>query len=976
MEKSHKNEVPLPSPVLADVPELLRQFVEDSWRSVADVLDDKAQRLVADDALIASLCRVWACSDFVARACVRDPQMLLALVETGDLQSGYDGACYQDALTALVDTAADDQALGSALRQFRRREMVRIAWRDIAGWADLDETLRDLSALAAACVDVALNRLHQWQINELGEPRGEHSNEPQSLVVLGMGKLGAYELNFSSDIDLIFAFAEKGQSQTKPQGARAPLSNSEYFTRLARRLINVIHQQTAEGFVFRVDMRLRPFGDAGPLVMHFDAMEDYYQSHGREWERYAMIKANVIAGDKVAGARLMAALRPFVYRRYLDYGVFESLREMKAMIAREVKRKGMADNIKLGPGGIREVEFTGQAFQLVRGGCDSALQIRPIQQVLSLLAEKNYLPGYVVDGLKAAYVFLRRAENRLQAVADQQTHTLPGVNDEAGRQRLAYAMDYPDWSGFEAELRKHMSLVHDAFEQVFAAPQREQAAEQGSVFDAVWKGNTAEMIAQLGYSADASEAIRLIERLREGSAVRSLSAKGRERLDRLMPLLLGAIAATEQPQVVLVRVVKLIESIVKRTSYLALLVENPMALSQLVRLCDASLLIADRLAKHPVLLDELLDARTLYAPLDRAGLEAELSHTLEQAEGDLEQQMERLRHFKQTNVLRVAAADVSGVYPLMVVSDHLTEIAEVVLKQVVRLACLHLKERHGCPQCHGEDGQVNEPDFMVLAYGKLGGIELGYSSDLDLVFLHGNYKGGGQTSGPAVVENAVFFARLGQRIIHIMTTLMPGGILYEIDARLRPSGASGLLVSPLNAFAKYQENQAWTWEHQALVRARVVVGAEHLGQRFNAIRAKVLGRQREPLQLQKDVCDMREKMRRHLSKSEAGMFDLKQDHGGIADIEFMVQYAVLRWAHEHPALLRWTDNIRLLDTLAQEDLLSEADAELLADAYRAYRAEVHRLALQEKSAVVDKEKFTDFRLGVTRIWRDLLETVK
>ena len=967
--------VVLPSSALADVPELLRSFVEESWQSVAESLGEDAQRLLVDDVLVAGLCKSWACSDFIARSCARDPQMLAAMVDSGDLQRVYSADGYQTMLSEQLDGVVNEAELGTVLRKFRRREMVRIAWRDIAGWSGLDETLSDLSNLASVCVDVALKLLHQWQIAELGEPMGEQSGLPQSLVVLGMGKLGADELNYSSDIDLIFAFPEKGETQ----GARYPMTNGEYFTRLGRRVINAINQQTGDGYVFRVDMRLRPFGDAGPLAMHFDAMEDYYQTHGREWERYAMIKANVIAGDKEAGAVLLRALRPFIYRRYIDYGVFESLREMKGMISREVKRKGMENNIKLGAGGIREVEFTGQAFQLVRGGRDSELQIRPIQKVLTLLAEKDYMPEYVVNSLKEAYVFLRRAENRLQAIADQQTHMLP--SGDVDKQRLAYGMGFADWAGFEAVLVKHRFAVNGAFEQVFAAPQGEQTAVQGSEFNAVWRGEDSQetavsLLAELGYTNDASGALRLIAQLREGSAVRGLSAKGRERLDRLMPSLLGAVAATDSPEAVLARVVNLIETIAKRTSYLALLIENPVALSQLVRLCAASSFIAERLAKHPVLLDELLDARTLYAPLDRSGLEAELRRTMEQAEGDLEQQMERLRHFKQTNVLRVAAADVSGVFPLMVVSDHLTEIAEVVLDQVVNLAYQHLEDKHGRPQCVGEDGQAKEPGFMVLAYGKMGGIELGYGSDLDLVFLHGNYKGGGQTRGPSVVDNAVFFARLGQRIIHIMTTLMPGGILYEVDARLRPSGAAGMLVSPLNAFSKYQKNEAWTWEHQALVRARVVVEVDGLGERYEVIRAKVLGQPREPAALQKDVREMREKMRGHLSKAKEGMFDLKQGHGGIADIEFIVQYAVLRWAYEYRSLLRWTDNIRLLETLAEEKLLPESDAALLADAYRAYRAEVHHHALQGEGGVVEEEKFTEYRKGVTRIWRDLLETVE
>jgi len=973
--ESNHSAMDLPEEGLASLPLELRQLLEDQWQDFCAASEEVARRVLDDEVLTLSLCQVWASSDFVAKTCMRYPDMLQGLLDERHLQSTCSSDYYHQSLNQLLASAADDNYLGVLLRQFRRREMVRIAWRDIVGWAGLDEALRDLSALACACVEVSLTRLHQMQSAELGMPMGEQSGKPQSLVVLGMGKLGAGELNYSSDIDLIFAYSEEGQTQG---GRRFEQSNSEYFIRLGRRLINVINQQTAEGYVFRVDMRLRPFGDAGPLAVSFDAMESYYQTHGREWERYAMVKAAVIAGDHEAGAELMAILRPFVYRRYLDYGAFESLREMKGMIAAEVKRKGMENNVKLGPGGIREVEFIGQAYQLIRGGRDKALQIRPIQQVLALLVEKDLLPAYVVDSLQSAYVFLRQTENRLQAMADQQTHTLPG--NELERQRLVVAMGCDSWSNFEAQLRGHMSTVHDAFEQVFAAPQREQAAEQGSDYDAIWNGSASEehataVLQNNGYQQP-QEVLRLLQRLCEDSAFRRLSSRGRERLDRLMPLLLGAVAGLEHSEEVLARVISLIEAIARRTAYLALLVENPMALSQVVKLFAASPWIAKHLARYPVLLDELLDARSLYAPPDRAGLEAELRLMLEQAGEDLEQQMEVLRHFKQANVLRVAAADVMGFFPLMIVSDHLTEIAEVVMQQVVSIAYQHLQTRHGRPLCLGDDGQQYEPGFLVVAYGKMGGIELGYGSDLDVVFLQGNYNCGGHTDGESATDNMVFFARMGQRIIHIMTALTPAGTLYEVDSRLRPSGDAGMLVSDLNSFAIYQKNDAWTWEHQALVRARVVAGDARLAKRFEVIRAKVLARERDPQQLLTEVREMRQKMRDALSKAEAGMFDLKQDPGGIADIEFIVQYAVLRWAPQHPALMEWTDNIRLLETLAAEGLLAEEDAQLLADAYRSYRAAVHRLGLQEMKAVVPEQEFVDLRQGVTRIWQDLLEKVE
>ncbi|MDZ4262237.1 MAG: bifunctional [glutamate--ammonia ligase]-adenylyl-L-tyrosine phosphorylase/[glutamate--ammonia-ligase] adenylyltransferase [Pseudomonadota bacterium] len=960
----------LPDAVLEQLPQLLRDSVSQQWRDFVLNAQKQGIEVSHNDEFLTVLARVWASSEFVAKTCLRYPELLVELLASGDLMNSYAPQRQREALLPTLAGVSNDAGLGVVLRHYRRREMVRIAWRDIAGWALLAESLSDLSALASACVDVALEQLHRWQSQERGTPHGEQSALPQSMVVLGMGKLGADELNFSSDIDLIFAYPEEGETD----GAH-PLSNGEYFLRLGQRLISVINQPTAEGFVFRVDMRLRPFGEAGPLAISFDAMENYYQTHGREWERYAMIKAGVVAGDQAAGAELLQRLRPFIYRRYLDYGVFESLREMKTMISREVQRKGMEGNVKLGPGGIREVEFIGQTYQLIHGGRNPRLQIRPIQPVLNVIADEQYLPQYVVTALQSAYLLLRNTENRIQSIADQQTHELP--SSEIDRQRLVLAMGYQRWSDFETDLHKHMGTVHSHFEQVFTAPQRDQAAAQGSVFDDVWRADESTTASDITLTANAyeqpEEALRLLERLREGSAYKNMSARGKERMDRLMPLLLGAVAATEQPTVALARLIPLIEAILRRTAYLALLVENPMALSQLVRLCAASPWVAVQLARHPLLLDELLDPRTLYSPPTRADLEAELQQMLDHVGDDQEQQMELLRRFKLTNVLRVAATDVMEVYPLMVISDHLTEVAEVVVNAVVRLAYAYLVAKHGRPHC-AVDAQ--EPGFIVIAYGKLGGIELGYSSDLDLVFIHGSRGDMQVTTGESVVDNSVFFARLGQRIIHMMTARTPSGMLYETDARLRPSGEAGMLVSGIDAFIQYQRASAWTWEHQALVRARVVAGDEGLREQFAAVRSEVLGRQRDAAQLQREVREMRQKMRDALAKSKPGQFDLKQDAGGIADIEFIVQYGVLRWAHDHPALLRWSDTIRLLETLAHEGLLAEADATLLADGYRAYRVEVHRRALQEQGTVVDEAPYAEWRQGVTRIWRELLEPVE
>lgn len=956
-------------PVFLNVPAALREETERLWLRYVAAAGEQGIAVPAAAEVIESLPRVWAASDFVAQHCVRTPA-LLAELAGGDLQAAYPEPEYARRLELDLTKAVDEPALAQCLRRFRRREMVRIAWRDLAGWADLRETLGDLSALARACLEGALRRLDDWQSAELGAPTGA-SGERQGLIVIGMGKLGAGELNFSSDIDLIFAYPEDGETRGGPRS----VTHEDYFRRLGQRLIQALNAVTADGFVFRVDMRLRPFGDSGPLVMSFDAMEEYYQTHGREWERYAWIKAAVVAGDRAAGEKLLRQLRPFVFRRYLDFSAYHSLREMKALIAEQVKRKGLEDNIKLGAGGIREIEFIGQAFQLIRGGRETELQARSILTVLERLGAAAYLPAHVVADLATAYHFLRRAENRLQAYADRQTHRLP--SDGAGCQRLAMAMDYADWESFARVLQHHRRRVHSHFEHLFAAPEEGVSRDEQVPLMRLWRGDlpAAEAEAVLsGAGFDEPAAVlEQITRLRESATCRHLTAQGRQRLDYLMPLLLGAVAQAERPRVTLSRVLGLLEKIARRTAYLALLAENTVALSQLVRLCAASSWIAAQLARHPLLLDELLDPRVLYVPLNRAALQRELAADLEPvAADDLEQQMEVLRHFKQTNVLRVAAADLAGVYPLMVVSDHLTEIAEVILGEMVRLARAHMAARHGLPRCRA-DGRVFEPGFAVIGYGKLGGIELGYGSDLDLVFLHDSAGEELGSSGAKPLDNAVYFARLGQRIIHMATAHTPSGVLYDIDMRLRPSGASGLLVSSVTAYADYQRKEAWTWEHQALVRARAVAGDAPVATAFDAVRREVLARRRDRAVLRREVREMRQRMRDELGQRDPARFDLKQDPGGIADIEFMVQYGALAWACDHPELLRYTDNIRLLEGFAGAGLMTAADVRLLSDAYRTYRARVHQLTLQDESALVGAEAFHALRAEVSRVWRMLME---
>ena len=901
--------------------------------------------------------QVWAASDFVAQTCLRQPDLLMGLVGDGQLERRLVPGELAGQLRDALEDITEEESLLQALRHFRQRQMLRIIWRDISGKASLEETLEDLSELADQCIRQALELLSAWAQDRDGIPR-DAEGTPQSLVILGMGKLGARELNLSSDIDLIFTFPSHGQTD----GPR-PLSNEQFFTRLGRSLINALGKQTADGFVFRVDMRLRPFGEAGPLALSFGAMETYYASQAREWERYAMIKARPITGEQAYRDQLLGILRPFVYRRYIDFGAIDAIRDMKRRIQAEMHKRGMDANIKLGRGGIREIEFIGQAFQLVYGGRDRDLQIRPILAVLDILHHKGLMTPEVVVQLRLAYEFLRLTENRLQAWRDEQTHVLPA--DDAGRQRLAGSMGEEHWDAFWQRLQAHREVVEAHFAQVFSdADDTEHPLQQ------VWLTADGELAAELltkaGYP-DAESVLDRIRLFRETVAGRTLSEAARQKLDRLMPQLLEDVAQVSQPEPTLEHLLELLQAIVRRTAYLDLLLENPQVLEQLVRLGSESHWVMSQLVRYPVLLDELLDPRRLYAPLRRDELDEELAAMLARIDpDDLEQQMERLRQFAAGNRLRTAAADVTGAIPLMVVSDYLTEIAEVVLAQVMNLAWRYMVERYGRP------GEVEDTGFAILGYGKLGGLELGYGSDLDLVFLHADYSQAAVTDGKRTVPNDVFYARLGQRMVHLLNTRTPSGILYEVDMRLRPNGESGLLVSSLKGFETYQHKNAWTWEHQALVRARMVVGDEALGRRLAQIRVDVLRQQREAPRLRKEVVDMREKMRSVLDRSDGRRFDLKQGKGGITDIEFMVQYAVLRWSLEVPDLTAWTDNIRLLETLVEAGLIPASLGERLVLAYQRFRDVYHRLTLQEQAGMIDAEQLQQERKCVQAAWQQIM----
>jgi glutamate-ammonia-ligase adenylyltransferase len=953
----------------ADLPDILMQDLEKKWEALERSCGKYQIALPQNSQILDAIQRVFAFSDFVAGNCIRQPSLITDLIQSGDLQRKYSRRIFYEMLKSALSGVREEVALIQLLRAFRCREMTRIAFRDLAGWSHFAETVTDLSDLADSCLEHSAAILYDGLAEKFGAPTAADGS-PQHLVILGLGKLGARELNFSSDIDLIFAYPKAGHTR----GGLQSITHDDFFSRLCRQLIKIISQPTPMGFVFRVDMRLRPYGESGPLVMNFDSLENYYEQQGREWERYALIRARVVAGDKPAGNQLLERLNPFIYRRYLDYGAYDSLREMKRMISLEVKRKGMEQNIKLGRGGIREIEFFGHMFQLIRGGVTAELQQRSIRKVLEILARDHHIPGKAGDELTAAYVFLRDTEHRLQEYADQQTHELP--TNRADQLRLAVSMGFADAAEFFTQLDQHRNNVHRHFRILLETQDAEtQQPNLDEQLQAIWRGlignrRAEEILAGLGFQRP-REALRLLDYLRNSLGSDRLGDKGHRRLEKLIPRVLKEVGAGQRPEVVLGRIIDLIKSIGGRISYFALLIENPMVLTHLIQLTGSSPWIASFLAQHPVLLDELLDPRTLYIPPEAGQIKVDLRQRMHQSPSeDLEYRIEQLCVFKEINVLRVAAADVSGALPLMRVSDHLSYIAETLLAEVVQMAYDHLLEKHGTPACR-LDGKVCQKGFAVIAYGKLGGLELGYGSDLDLVFLHSGTAektGGGRQS----IDSVQFFNRLGQRVIHILTAHTRAGRLYEIDMRLRPSGGSGVLVSHVDAFRDYQQNSAWTWEHQALIKARPILGDTLLTDHFKKTRNEVLARPRKKLKLRQEVVSMRDRMRKELLKPEAGIFDLKQDTGGMVDIEFLVQYLVLLKSHEHPQIETWTDNVRLIQALITTGAIDEYTAHILKHAYLIYRAAAHQASLQEKPAKVPQEKFSHLRSRVEKIWNRFL----
>jgi glutamate-ammonia-ligase adenylyltransferase len=934
--------------------------------------------------LHAELQKLWIASDYAADVCCTSPWLFADLLQCGDLFVEY--ASWEQQLPDFVRRVPPELvsaeplvALRQQLRYFRKREMLRIIWRDVNGSAALMDTCGDLSMLADVCIEFAIAQLTPICQQTHGIPLDD-SGEEQQLIVLAMGKYGADELNLSSDVDLIFAFPESGETTVsaalKEKAPQAQVTSiQQYFCKLGQLLINTLDSVTADGFVFRVDMRLRPYGNSGALALSIDAMEEYYQSQGRDWERFAMIKVRAVTGQHAAAGRLLGILRNFSYRRYLDFGTIAALRDLKAQIEQQVRRKGMSANIKLGSGGIREIEFIVQVLQLIYGGKHPHLQQRSLLAALAELVQQKCISQGDAEALRTSYLFLRKLEHAIQALQDKQTHNYP--SDELSELRIAITL------GMKAndELRSALARVRTTVAGHFADLIAEQRTAERAQIDAdlayIWQGalehdKALEILERKGFKP-ADSVLQTLDAYRNSRQVLAMEPISRERMDRFMPLLLARIGQEADPALGFTRVFTFVQAVAQRTIYLVLLLENPLALSQLIKLCTASPWVVEQLSRYPALLDELL--RPLSQPPLRLELQDMLRQQLLRVESsELDEQLNSLQYFKQEQVLTVAAAELSGTMPLMKVSDYLTWLAEVILSHVLGLAWQALVAKYGFP-CNAA-GASGDMDFIVIAYGKLGGIELNYGSDLDLVFMHDGHIETASTGGASgQVNSSAFYVQLGQKVLALLSTQTYTGKLYEIDMRLRPSGASGTLVSSKESFHRYQKQDAWTWEHQALVRARVVAGSVTLAEEFGVIRHEVLGKQRDPAALSHDIVSMRQRMRKELgSKKPDATFHLKQDAGGLVDIEFIVQYLVLNHAWHCPQLLEFSDNMRLLDVAGAQQILPQENATTLQQVYIEYRTLMHRLALEKGVYLLPGDAYVSERKAVLAIWDSLFAT--
>lgn len=907
---------------------------------------------------------VLALSEFVSNTIYSYPKECCQLIEQGALDDPsfhIEPASY---VKEYVDDRLSDFDLKRRLRVLRRIHYMAIAWRDLCGFADINEVFEKLSSLAETVV-LRLLEVVRSQLKKVYGDAFDSDGSPLPLLVIGMGKLGGRELNFSSDIDLIFTYPMEGETS----GPRV-VTFREFFSKIVQRMANFLSDITSDTFCYRIDLRLRPFGDAGAIVNSFDALQVYYETQGRTWERYALVKGRILGQSEELdsyAAELTSMLRPFVYRRYLDYGAIQSLRKLKHLIESEVRRRCLNNNFKLGKGGIREIEFISQAFALMRGGRYTELREESLRKSLKNIISLDLIPREICEKLDESYVYLRRLENIIQEISDKQTQNLPDNSKDMAR--VVAAMNYDSEEHFRADLDEVMQFVHEEFKKVVA--DEEDSEEDYKNFD-LWEADSdlEEMCAELEPHMVNKENTRAmagdIITLKTSLARMPVGPVGRETLLELMPKVIYLIAKEQQSAALFKRMSGLIEKIALRTPYIQLLRDKNEVLERFIELLKDNHFASELITSHPILLDELFIPQYFTKPPSPDEFLSMLQEQLLRIDrDDLEAVMEELRLFKKIMVFRIALSDKAGKLPLMKISDALTWLAEALIKELIVIAWELNVQKYGEP----EGRSVNDPGIAVIGYGKLGGIELGYKSDLDMVFL--KRAGDGVTNGENGVPESIFYQRLIQRIMHLATTTTVGGILYDLDMRLRPDGDTGVLISDTDSFDLYQKGRAWTWEHQALVRARPIAGSADIIEKFNQIREEVIRAEKDDKKLKEDVVGMREKMRSHLDRSSDKLYDIKHGVGGMIDIEFISQYLLLKYAPIYPQMKLWSDNVRILEECSNLGIVDKSITDELIAAYIDIRQVYHELSLADLPRLISVADRIPATYRVEEIWKKI-----
>ncbi len=904
---------------------------------------------------------VLAMSDFIANTIFSYPNECCNLIAEGALDSPQFHIDPKTVVDEYLTEKLNDFELKKRLRVLRRTHHMAIAWRDLCGYSNINEIFEKLSSLAEAVV-LRVVEVVRSQLKKVYGDALDTDGSPLELLILGMGKLGGKELNFSSDLDLIFTYPREGETL----GPRV-VTYREFFSKIVQRSANFLSDITQDSFCYRIDLRLRPFGDAGALVNSFDALQNYYETQGRTWERYALVKGRILGQgitlDRYA-TELTAMLRPFVYRRYLDYGAIQSLRKLKHLIESEVRRRSLNNNFKLGKGGIREVEFIAQVFELMRGGRFTELREESLRKCLKNIISLDLIPREICEQLDAGYVYLRRLENVIQEFSDKQTQNLP--DNEKDMARVLVAMGYADESLFRADLNEVMQFVHSEFVKVVA--DEDDSFENLKNFD-LWEADSdldemcVELEPYMSNKDNTKEMASDILTLKANLARMPVGPVGRETLLELMPKVIYLIAKENQSAALFKRMSGLIEKIALRTPYIQLLRDKNEVLERFIALLKDNHFASELITTHPILLDELFIPQYFDHPPSPDEFLSMLQEQLLRIDReDLEAVMEELRLFKKIMVFRIALSDKAGKLPLMKISDALTWLAEALIKELIVIAWELNVQKYGEP----EGRSVNDPGIAVIGYGKLGGIELGYKSDLDMVFL--KQVGDGMTSGEHGVHESIFYQRLIQRIMHLATTNTVGGILYDLDMRLRPDGDTGVLISDTDSFDVYQKQRAWTWEHQAIVRARPIAGSKDIIEKFNKTREYVIRAKIDDEKLRCDVLSMRDKMRSHLDRSGPEFYDIKQGVGGMIDIEFISQYLLLKYAPNYKDMILWSDNVRILEECARLGIVDKATTDELIAAYIDIRKIYHELSLADLPRLIARSDRMSATFRVEEIW--------